>query len=258
MTSERKLLIHLLLLSAGLWLLPGCGRSETALPADESIEANRTGSDDDPFDAENYKSLLAEIELRRSELGEAFRRAAGEAEKNRIIDASRDYLFDTLVDKLFPAWYGTPWSYNGHTEEPRSGSIACGYFVSTLLEHAGFNLDRVTLAQIPSEQAIKILTPEKEIRRFSDRPADEVKRAVIGWGKGLYLVGLDNHIGFIVNTGEGCPQFVHCSFVYPGKALSEDIDSDNPLAWSRYRVIGKILTDPMIEKWLNGEKFALR
>jgi hypothetical protein len=258
MTPDWNRPIRLAALSAALWLLLGCGAGETALPDVESCGEKHAGSGAYLIETETYKSLLAEVEQRRGELRSAFLRAATEAEKNGIIEASRDYLFDTLVLRLFPAWYGTPWSYNGHSEEPRSGSIACGFFVSTLLKHAGFNIDRVALAQLPSEQTIKILTPESDIRRFSDRPVGEVKQAIFGWGRGLYLVGLDNHIGFIAYTGEGCPQFVHCSFVYPGKALSENIDSDNPLAWSRYRVVGKILTRPMIEKWLNGEKFTHR
>lgn len=42
-----------------------------------------------------------------------------------------------IIDSLMPCWYGTPWDFNGCTTEPGKGSIACGYFVSTVLRDAG-------------------------------------------------------------------------------------------------------------------------
>ena len=43
-----------------------------------------------------------------------------------------------LRDDLLPAWNGTAWAMNGTSQVPGRGSIACGYFVSTTLMHAGF------------------------------------------------------------------------------------------------------------------------
>src|ERR1700741_5295000 len=56
-----------------------------------------------------------------------------------------------LRDSLLPCWYGTPWGFYGTTEEPGQGTIACGYFVTTVLRDAGCSLQRIKLAQYPSE-----------------------------------------------------------------------------------------------------------
>ena len=58
--------------------------------------------------------------------------------KSNKIAASRtkqasQLLFSNLADSVFPAWYGTKWDFNGHTNVPKEGLIACGYFVSTTL-----------------------------------------------------------------------------------------------------------------------------
>jgi len=44
----------------------------------------------------------------------------------------------------------------------------------------------------------------------------------------------------------------------PLKVVNEDIILRSPLTDSKYRVIGKILGDKMMLKWMNGEAFAVR
>ncbi len=42
------------------------------------------------------------------------------------------------------------------------------------------------------------------------------------------------------------------------KVVNEDIIIRSPLTDSEYRVIGKILGDKMMLKWINGEGFAVK
>lgn len=70
-------------------------------------------------------------------------------------------------------------------------------------------------------------------------------------GDGLYLVGLDCHVGFIIVKDETI-KFVHSNYYQPEiGVMSEGIISENPLNDSRYRVIGKLLSDKMMIKWIN-------
>jgi hypothetical protein len=64
-------------------------------------------------------------------------------------------------------------------------------------------------------------------------------------------------VGFIYYDGLEEPSFVHSSVYWPVQVVSEPLDSENPLKHSYYRVVGKILTDRMIFKWLNDERFAI-
>ena len=64
-----------------------------------------------------------------------------------MIAEARTVLTRSIYNDLLPAWYGTPWDFNGTSEVPQQGKIACGYFVSTILRDAGWKVERVRLAQ---------------------------------------------------------------------------------------------------------------
>jgi hypothetical protein len=40
-------------------------------------------------------------------------RAAGAGDRPRVIVEARDCLFAALLRDIFPAWYGTPWAFEG-------------------------------------------------------------------------------------------------------------------------------------------------
>ena len=167
-----------------------------------------------------------------------------------LIDSARTILFDALVDKLLPAWYGTPWDFNGMTRAPGEGTIACGYFVNTVLLDAGFNLPRIRWSQSAAEPVMLKLSPDA--KRFRNRSVPEVEAWLGQQGDGLYKVGLDNHVGFITRRN-GISRFVHSNYYHREiGVMAEPLEGDNPFAHSRYRIIGKLLDDKMMEAWLEG------
>lgn len=173
-------------------------------------------------------------------------------QKLELINSARQFVLNTIIDSLFPFWYGTQWDFNGQTREPGVGAIACGYFVTEILSDAGFNIPRVYWAQQASEVIIKIMS--RDIVRFSNRPIQEVVSKIKSKEDGLYVVGLDSHVGFIYKRGDKI-QFVHANYYYPSiGVMSEEPDSGNPLRDSKYRVLGKILDDKMILCWIKGER----
>jgi len=203
-----------------------------------------------------YQVVLDRVALQRQTLEQRFR-AADEAARAAVIAEARTYLLGAFADEIFPAWYGTTWEFYGTTQTPRQGGIACGYFVTTTLEQAGFRISRVELAKQYSENMIKNLTPAASIKRFSNAPMAEVERVLKRWGEGLYLVGLDRHTGFIVVRG-GKLSFVHSSYYDDAmKVVSQPLLETSPLTDSKYRVIGKLLGDEMIRRWLLGEQFPV-
>jgi hypothetical protein len=111
-------------------------------------------------------------------------------------------------------------------------------------------VQRVRLAQQASENIILSLTAEPYIKRFRRVAIGDFVMAVKKWGTGIYVVGLDVHTGFIVNTG-GEVYFIHSSYVEPRKVVREKAIESTILAASNYRVVGKVTADDvLIEKWL--------
>lgn len=167
---------------------------------------------------------------------------------------ARNYLLDVIGTDLFDRWYGTPWDFNGTTRVPGEGTIACGYFVTTILDDAGFALPRVKWAQLAAEPMILKMAPTAA--RFRDKSVTDVEAWLDTQGDGLYAVGLDNHVGFILRT-KGVARFVHSSFFGAGEGvMNEALDGQTPFIISRYRVIGKLLDDAMVRKWIEGARLG--
>lgn len=151
---------------------------------------------------------------------------------------------------LMPFWYGTRYSFYGQTETPGEGKIACGYFVTTVLEDLGLKIERNKLAQLPSEEMIKSLVEKESIRRFSQYTITDFLASVRKTGTGLYVVGLDTHTGFILYQNNEI-RFIHASGRFPFAVINERAKESIVLGKSNCRIIGKLSDDEkVLQNWL--------
>lgn len=135
-------------------------------------------------------------------------------------------------------WVGTAWEFSGTSQVPGEGAIACGYFVTTTLRDVGVEIDRIRLAQAASETMILEVTDQDSVRRYSDASLERVLTTIRNQGEGYYIVGLDNHTGFLKVDANGDVMFIHSG---PGKGVVIEAPRDSQkLSASRYRVTGKI------------------
>lgn len=198
--------------------------------------------------ASSYDQILKQITQERKEL----RRNYHKAKKNKtlILSQAGQSLNTMVTNKISPYWIGTPWSFNGTSSKPKSGSIACGYFVTTVLEHAGFKLNRYRLAQMASETMILRFT--KRVKRYRQVDFKKFLASIKKWGIGLYVVGLDNHTGFIQYDGKHI-YFIHSAFAWPFTVQKQLAKKSSILEVSEYRVLGRLDNDKsLIKKWLLG------
>jgi hypothetical protein len=202
-----------------------------------------------PAGAIDYPSIKATLEAHRSRLSAAYVVCAPDHQQ-AFLDSTRTIVEDALINRFLPAWYGTPWDFNGTTRTPGQGVIACGYFITTVLRDAGFLIPRVKWAQLAAEPMILKIAPQAERFRNADVPT--VEQWLLTQGDGIYAVGLDNHVGFITVQG-ATVRFVHSNYYQREIGVMADpLKGNNPFAHSRYRVIGKLLDDAMMIKWLQG------
>jgi len=180
--------------------------------------------------------------------------ATSDADKRKdIVREAQVYLTTTISDSLFSYWYETPWNFNGTTRVPKQGTIACGYFVTTILSDAGFRIPRAKWAQSASEPVI--LKIASNVQRFSNQPMSKLIDYLNNQGDGLYIVGLDYHVGFISKFGNNY-RFIHSSYYHPEiGVMAEPLEGHNPLNDSKYRVIGKLLDTKMTQNWINSVEY---
>ena len=147
-------------------------------------------------------------------------------------------LLKYLHDSILTCWYGTRWDFNGTTEQPGKGKIACGYFVTTILRDVGVKVNRVKHAQCSSEEMIKAVCPNQTIRRSSNESITSFTNKISE--PGLYIVGLDFHTGFILKNNDST-YFIHANYT-GNRVVEEEIDiNSSVLAASKYKVIGKVI-----------------
>ncbi|MFN8393136.1 MAG: hypothetical protein U0176_00525 [Bacteroidia bacterium] len=146
----------------------------------------------------DYPALKVRLAAERDALSERYARADANG-RTALIAEARKTILKSIREEIFPAWMGTPWDFNGVTQTPRSGQIACGYFVTTVLRDAGVDLERAKLAQRASLKIIKTLCPSESIKDYGGIEVPELVKRMGNLPKGLYIVGLDIHCGFIDN-----------------------------------------------------------
>ena len=197
-------------------------------------------------DAVDYPRARAELEAHRIELSATWKKHPAEARQN-----ARTTLLSYLETSAFPAWEGTTWNFYGTSTTPREGTIACGYYVTTVLEQAGFHLERVRLAQQASAYIVSTLARETRVDWI--RPADNaaaVKEIHQRFGDGLFVIGFDFHVGFLRLDGKRAA-FCHSSFIEPGSVTCEDPVASGAFA-SRTYVVADALNDRVLDDWILG------
>jgi hypothetical protein len=177
---------------------------------------------------------------------------ADSTHKDSIVKYSQEFL-RIITNEMFAYWYYTPWDFNGITEVPRNGKIACGFFVTTILRDIGFNIPRIAWGQLASETMIKKLNPK--VKKFSNKRIEVVIDYFKSKQDGVYIVGLDTHVGFVFKEGSNI-KFVHSNYYKPEiGVMAEDLKGNNPINDASYRVVGQIYHYEMALKWILGEKY---
>lgn len=200
---------------------------------------------------ERYEAALTAVADQRLALAAEWSKAK-RAEKPQVLAKARAVLLQSFDADVMPAWSGTTWDFNGTTERPRDGLIACGYLVSTVLKHLGFQVERYKLAQQASAHIVASVSTEPALRLSNLEHAEVVKRVRETWGEGLYVIGMDYHVGFLRLTATQA-LLCHAAYVPPAVAVCEDAITSNGMP-STLHVAGPAFTDARLEGWLQGTK----
>jgi len=161
---------------------------------------------------------------------------------------AHDYFFDMLNDSIFGYWMQTRWDFNGHTDTPRKGEIACGYFVTTTLRDMGVSLQRYKLAQQAASVITEKLCEPNSMKRYASLEklnnylADQAERE-------MYVLGLDYHVGFVVRE-DGESYFVHSDYIGSSGVKREKLNDSRAIHASESYVIGSLTAnEKLLKKW---------
>ncbi len=190
-----------------------------------------------------YANTLHSVKLARAQLG---------GHQSTTTDLLGQRFTQLVADSILPYWYGTAWDFNGTSQTPGTGAIACGYFVSTVLRDAGLRVNRVKMGQMDSEEMIHHLAEKKDTKLFYEKPLTQVLAYLRQQGAGLYIIGLNSHVGFILVDDASC-WFIHAKWFGEKAVVKEDAATSNILYYATYRMVAKISTSrKLLHAWVYG------
>ena len=197
----------------------------------------------DSTDKRTYDELKSDIAMKRREFSKT---GLSSATTSQV----RNFWVKSISIDLYDKWHGTPWDFNGSTTIPGKGSIACGYFVTTILRDMDCDINRIKLAVCPSLQMMKSLSPHPIINNLSYLDLKSFNDYFKKHGKGVYIIGLDFHTGIIVNDGLET-WFLHSNFIRRQGVIKEPILNSSALQSSKTKWVTSLTNnDEFLQKWL--------
>jgi len=176
--------------------------------------------------------------------------------RENIIFQARE-LLQLSLPHLMRCWLGTPWDFNGTAHEPGTGKVACGYFVSSVLQDAGFLVEWAPLAQQASQNILGTFLPAEKMTIRVGMDYDLFLDEMLLSGPGVYIVGLDSHVAFLVINESQELRFIHSSGSSPYCVVDESREQSQVLRSSNYRVTGNLTASAQVmRKWPQGETFT--
>lgn len=211
--------------------------------ADYSIPLKPNGAD--------YNAAKSTILAKRLKLQAAYNA------KQITLDSVSRYFVQAYINTIIPHWYGTQWSFEGHTTTPQQGEIACGYLVSTTLSHSGVNINRYKVAQqAPYNEALTYACGDSVLGISG---AQNISPTLLQaqYPEGLYFIGLyKSHVGLLLKRADRI-FFIHSDYV-DGKTVIEDAATSSVLAYYRTFYVAPLSHNTnFIKKWLANEAVAI-
>lgn len=205
-----------------------------------------------------WERAVGDLETERRRLAAAYQAAPDARGRAAIRDQASRLLVRAIRDDLAPQWLGMPWGLGRNSTATRPFEpghvVGCSYFVGSILRGAGFRLhDRFKLAQAAALIIQRSLVrPGAKVHRYTSIPPAELAARVAALGDGVYVIGLDVHVGFVVVRGPDV-RFVHASYTGARVVTDEPLATAAAIANSRprgYFVSPLVVDDGPADDWL--------
>jgi hypothetical protein len=226
--------------------------AEKPLPIEETMNLKKTITFEFKTDLDSIAISYASAKLDAGQL--RLRLKDGLRLGTISIDNIKTAFTNQLVDKIIPHWYGTPWSFGGHTAIPNQGKIACGYFISTTLRDMGINLNRYKLAQKSPIDEAKMLSCgsviNKVVQDTSEKAFEEIDCLT---KEGLYFIGFDEgHVGYLLKR-EGELFLIHSNYLSPVSVCMETLKESRVFkSFTKFHLVAISHNDTLLQRWLDN------
>lgn len=197
----------------------------------------------------SYTAVKSNISTSRKQLSQSYKISTNKTES---LNQIKNKFTNHLVNEIISQWYETKWSFDGYSETPKKGTIACGYFVSTTLRDVGFNINRFKMAQKSPLEEAKIVACGNEIITLKNKSKVELKNYFNTKKDGVYFIGLDFHVGYIYKQGTNI-YFIHSNYIENKGVMKEKIEDSKAIISDIYYISDITHNQKLMIKWLDNE-----
>lgn len=180
--------------------------------------------------------------------------------KDKIFKDSISTIFsEILLNKIIPYWYGTHWSFDGHTIEPQKGEIACGYFISTTLCDMGLNMNKYRFAQQSPINEAKTFSFDQDIIVLEHHTrAEHIEAIEKNTKEGVYFIGFgDKHVGFLLNRKNSL-FLIHSKYENAfGVCIERPSESNLFSGYSKFYISPISTNKKLLHKWLYKDEIKV-
>ncbi|MBN2716260.1 MAG: hypothetical protein JXX14_10425 [Deltaproteobacteria bacterium] len=214
-----------------------------------------------------FEHTQREVAQTRQVLLKKYRKAKNNTERQAVLDEGERFIAKQFYTKIAPAWMGTPWTMavindglkpDARAPHEKDKGVSCSWFVVSVLENLGLRIGNPSgFAGTIAIHLQRSLSPQKkDLRRFFHKTPAQLREQMIRWGNGLYIIGLNCHIGFLYVDGDNVT-FIHSSYTAPYKVVMEPIEASDAIALSEaagYVVSALFKDNRLIHHWLTGTR----
>ena len=205
--------------------------------------------------ARSSDSILSYAEL-RLDINQQLQVIRG---KSISMDSLSGLFLEMLLHRILPRWAGTPWSFEGHIDAPGTGSIACGYLVSTSLRHLELPINRYHLAQQSPSNEARSLALGETIYQFSGMDHASIREQMRdSLVSGIYFIGLEeSHVGFLL-VEESELYLIHSNYLGSGGVEMERLSASDVFGtYQAFKVVPLNTNRQLLARWKNGEPIPI-
>ena len=114
----------------------------------------------------------------------------------------------------------------------------------------GLKVNRRKLSVCASSQMMKSLVPKQPLKNISWLSYPDFNEKLKDFGKGVYIIGLDFHTGFIVNDGKE-NWFIHSNYINRKGVTKEAVINSAAFQSSKTRWVVSLTGDKdFLQRWL--------
>ncbi|MCP4680362.1 MAG: hypothetical protein GY854_33725 [Deltaproteobacteria bacterium] len=218
-----------------------------------------------------YVALLEKIEDKRSSLYTRFKKAKGFDAKNKVRQEAQSFVVRAIVEDIIPKWLGMPWTLavikdglkpNAAYPFEKGRGISCSWFMVSVLRSVGLRfVNKRDFADTISIHFQYAMSPrKKDIHRYFNTSPDHLEEKLKKLDNGLYVIGLNCHIGFLHIT-DGRVNFLHSSYTSPQQVVIEPLAKSEAIVLSESAgyVVSPLFQDTrLVDYWLSRTKLPFQ